>query len=167
MSSPFMTIEEFNSAADGPTEGAIYTFANSPAINAIALIVAAGLFIWFIVATYTTHAEQPAVDKSLERLSSFIVIGLLSLVAADYRQSARPNPVTRSTAQAQAVDQTAIDRTNGLPSAVPPRGAASLGLLGMIGIGLPGDARRAKAQAKNRERRRRKRLANRSNQHLR
>ncbi|MGB5914829.1 MAG: hypothetical protein WBG63_08185, partial [Phormidesmis sp.] len=62
MSSPFITIEEFNSATDGPTEGAIYTFANSPAINAIALVVAVGVFIWFLVATCMTHAQPPAVN---------------------------------------------------------------------------------------------------------
>ena len=57
MSSPFSTIEEFNNVLDGPTEGAIYTFANSPVINIIALLVAVGIFIWFMVATYTTHAD--------------------------------------------------------------------------------------------------------------
>ena len=88
MSSPFSTIEEFNGAADGPTEGAIYTFAHMPIINILALLVAVGIFIWFIIATYSTHVELPtaAVDKSLNRLSSWIVIGLLSLVAADHRQ---------------------------------------------------------------------------------
>ncbi len=155
MSSPFTTIEEFNSAIDGPTEGAIYTFANSPIINGIALVVAAVVFIWFIIATYTTHAQPPAINneinKSIDRLSSFIVIGLLSLVAADYRQSARPRPTAR-TAEFSSVE----------PNRQAPRSLAPLGmgLLGMVGIGWPSNdsARRAKARAKSRQEKRRKRI---------
>ncbi len=133
MSSPFSTIEEFNNAIDGPTEGAIYTFANAPAINMIALMVAAVIFIWFIIASYTTHThdEPPTVDRSLERLSSFIVIGLLSLVAADYSRT-----VHRDQTQASVPAKTAQSA----------RKAAPLGLLGMVGIGLPG-LRRGKSRS--------------------
>ena len=130
MSSPFSTIEEFNSAIDGPTEGAIYTFANAPVFNMIALLVAVGLFVWFIASAYT-HAKPPAVDRSLERLSSFIVIGLLSLVAADYPRSVRSEKAT----------QAAVPTMMGAS-----RRAAPMGLLGMVGIvGLPG-LRRSKAR---------------------
>lgn len=132
MSSPFSTIEEFNSAIDGPTGGAIYTFANAPIINIIALLVAVGIFIWFIVAAYTTHAEPPAVDKSIERLSSFIVIGLLSLVAADYSRSVNSEQTTHTSVPTRI--------------AQPTRRAAPLGLLGMVGIGLPG-LRRSKTRS--------------------
>lgn len=124
MTSPFSTLEEFNAAIDGPTGGAIYTFANAPAINAIALIVSVGIFLWFIVATYSKHHEFPSVDKSINRLSSFIVFGLLSLVAADQiqqnhqpRQSAQAAPKTRLVQSSKRV--------------------APLALLGMAGIGLP------------------------------
>ena len=57
MSSPFKTIEEFNAAADGPTEGAIYTFAHTPIVNALALLVSVGIFVWFIIKTYDTRSK--------------------------------------------------------------------------------------------------------------
>lgn len=121
MPSPFSTLEEFNAAIDGPTEGAIYTFAHTPAINNIALIVSAGLFIWFIVATYSTNHHLPSIDKSISRLSSFIVIGLLSLVAAD---QLKPTGQQRQSAQAA-------------PEAKVAQSVAPFALLGMVGIGLP------------------------------
>lgn len=123
MTSPFSTIEEFNAAADGPTEGAIYTFANTPIVNILALLVAVGIFVWFIVATYSTHAAAPAakLDKSLNHLSSFFVIGLLSLVAADHRQV---TPAER----AETAPQTRLSQVSR---------RAPLGLLGMVSIGLP------------------------------
>ena len=124
MSSPFSTMEEFNNAIDGPTEGAIYTFANTPAINAIALLVAVGLFIWFMFATYRSHPAMPAVDKSLTHLSTLIVVGLLSLVAAAHRADHRQvTPAER----AETAPQTRLQAFGQVP----------LGLLGMVGIGLP------------------------------
>lgn len=137
MPSPFSTLEEFNAAIDGPTGGAIYTFAHTPAINAIALLVSVGLFFWFIVATYSTHHELPTVDKSLNRLSSIIVIGLLSLVAADQLQHANQN---RQSAQ-QETPKTRLAQSS--------RRVAPLALLGMTGIGLP-KLRRGKSQRRKR-----------------
>lgn len=134
MPSPFSTLEEFNAAIDGPTGGAIYTFAHTPAVNAIALLVSVGLFFWFIVATYSTHHELPTGNKSLNRLSSFIVIGLLSLVAADQIQQThrnrQPGHEVTKTGPVQASRQ-----------------VAPLALLGMVGIGLP---RRGKSQRRKR-----------------
>ncbi len=122
MSSPFSTFEEFEGAIDGPTAGAIYTFANSPAINAIALIICVGIFLWFLVRTFSTHYEVPAVDKSLSHLSAFIVAGLLSLAGVEYRQPIQPT---------QSVETQ--------PQAIAPRSGAkaALGLLGLAGVGLP------------------------------
>ncbi|MBX2865643.1 MAG: hypothetical protein KTR27_18985 [Leptolyngbyaceae cyanobacterium MAG.088] len=136
MTSPFSTLEEFNAAIDGPTGGAIYTFAHTPAINAIALLVSVGIFIWFIVATYSTHHELPSVDKSLNRLSSFIVIGLLSLVAADQLQHKNQHRQA-----AQDSSKTSFTQSS--------RRAAPLALLGMTGIGLP-NLRRGKSQRRKR-----------------
>ncbi|MEM6256064.1 MAG: hypothetical protein AAF821_24390 [Cyanobacteria bacterium P01_D01_bin.156] len=133
MPSPFSTIEEFNAAIDGPTGGAIYTFANAPVINAIALIVSVGLFVWFIVATYLPGHPLPSVDKSINRLSSFIVVGLLSLVAADQIQQPRQQQTTQETSE------TTFAQTS--------KRAAPLALLGMAGIGLP---RRSKSQRRKR-----------------
>lgn len=146
MSSPFSTIEEFNSAIDGPTEGAIYTFANAPIINIIALLAAVGIFVWFIVATYTTHAKPPSVDRSLERLSSFIVIGLLSLVAADHSRSVHRE-------QTLAQDRTVQTRTIQARASQSSKGLAPLGLLGMVGLGLP-SLRRSKARPSGRRKKR-------------
>ncbi len=151
MSSPFSTLEEFNSAIDGPTEGAIYTFANAPVINMIALLVAVALFVWFIVSAYTTHAKPVTVDRSLERLSSFIVIGLLSLVAADYPRSVRSEQTPQAAVPTRTVDSS--------------RRAAPLGLLGMVGLGLPGVSRskaRSGRQADGGLGRRRKKRSSRS-----
>ena len=133
MTSPFSTLEEFNAAIDGPTGGAIYTFAHTPAINAIALVASVGIFIWFIVATYASNHEIPAVDKSISRLSSFIVIGLLSLVAADQFQQTHQNRQATQAAPRLAESS---------------RQAAPLALLGMTGIGLP--LRRGKKQRRKR-----------------
>ncbi|MEM9976615.1 MAG: hypothetical protein AAF808_03205 [Cyanobacteria bacterium P01_D01_bin.2] len=134
MTSPFSTLEEFNAAIDGPTGGAIYTFAHTPAINAIALVASVGIFVWFIVATYASNHELPSVDNSINRLSSFIVIGLLSLVAADQLQQTHQNRQS-----AQTAPKTRLARSS--------RRAAPLALLGMAGIGLP---RRGKSQRRKR-----------------
>jgi hypothetical protein len=134
MASPFSTLEEFNAAIDGPTGGAIYTFAHTPAINNIALLVCVGIFIWFIVATYSPGHHLPSVDKSINRLSSFIVIGLLSLVAADQIQK------THQPSQAESPKATLAQSS---------RRAAPLALLGMTGIGLP-KLRRSKSQRRKR-----------------
>ncbi|WP_035986571.1 hypothetical protein [Leptolyngbya sp. KIOST-1] len=136
MSSPFSTFEEFEGAIDGPTEGAIYTFAHSPAINAIALLICVGLFIWFLVRTFSTHYEVPAVDKSLSHLSAFIVAGLLSLAGAEYRQTTQPYQPT------QAQTQTMPHR---------PGAKVALGLLGMASVGLPGRRGAARRQGRYRD----------------
>lgn len=137
MSSPFSTIEEFNGVLDGPTEGAIYTFADKPMINNIALLVSVGVFLWFIIKTYATHTESSSIDNSLNRLSSFIVVGLLSLVAADYRTP------TRLEMHNEAGNQQRVE----MPIASYRR-ATPLGLLGMMSVGLPALGRRKARQRK-------------------
>lgn len=150
MSSPFSTIEEFNGAIDGPTGGAIYTFAKTPIINHIALVVAAGIFVWFIVNTYSDrhepsveHAAENGVDKSLNHLSMFIVAGLLSFVAAGHRYASRPGANVER--RAQNVSQTRSYQT--AARRVP------LGMLGMMSVGLP-TFRRMTGQKAGRRRKR-------------
>ncbi|WOD37908.1 hypothetical protein [Nodosilinea sp. E11] len=138
MSSPFSTFEEFEGAIDGPTGGAIYTFANNPAINTIALLICVGLFIWFLVRTFATHHEMPAVDQSLSHLSAFIVAGLLSIAGAEYRQTMQPNQPAET--QPQAMSHR-------------PGAKATLGLLGLAGVGLPVGRRGAKTASSGRSRR--------------
>ncbi|MEL6815599.1 MAG: hypothetical protein AAFP03_12385 [Cyanobacteria bacterium J06598_3] len=127
--SPFTTIEEFNNVLEGPTEGAIYTFANAPAMNAIALIASVGIFIWFIVATYRTHdSPTSSMDKSLNHLSTFIVVSLLSVIAAG-QYANRPANADLNARK----DQPALKRVSQATT-----GKVPLGLLGMFGAGLPG-----------------------------
>ncbi|PSR18329.1 hypothetical protein C8255_08035 [filamentous cyanobacterium CCP3] len=130
MSSPFSTFEEFEGAIDGPTGGAIYTFANNPAINTIILLICVGLFIWFLVRTFTTHYNVPAVDKSLNHLSAFIVAGLLSIAGAEYRQINQPYQ------PAEAQPQATVQRSGA---------RSALGLLGLASVGLPLRSRSTKA----------------------
>jgi hypothetical protein len=121
MSSPFSTFEEFEGAIDGPTEGAIYTFAHSPAVNAIALLICVGLFLWFLVRTFSTHYDVPAVDKSLNHLSALIVAGLLSLAGVEYRQTTQPHQPAE--VQASSLGQR--------QQALPTVGLLTLGLIGL------------------------------------
>ncbi|MEM9945676.1 MAG: hypothetical protein AAF810_06385 [Cyanobacteria bacterium P01_D01_bin.36] len=140
MSSPFSTIEEFNNVLDGPTEGAIYTFANSPVINIIALLVAVGIFIWFMVATYTTHADpSSSMDQSLNHLSTFLVVGLLSVITA------AGSYANRSPRAEQPMAQHKSTLSSGYGQAA---GKIPLGLLGMVGVGLPSLRRRARRKAR-------------------
>ena len=144
MSSPFSTIEEFNGALDGPTEGAIYTFANAPIINNIALIASVGIFIWFIVKTYSAHPEPSSVDRSLNRLSTFIVFSLLSLVAVNKEKPPQFEPQLTATPQERILHSS--------------RRAAPLGLLGMVGVGM--QAAGSAVFRKRRKRRKSRRVRN-------
>jgi len=135
--SPFDTIEEFNGVLDGPTEGAIYTFAQTPALNAIALIASVALFIWFLFGTYSTHHNVPKIDKSLNSLSMLITVGLLSLVSAEFRQPTRP------IAPANAQEQRMPSRTQAIPAM----------LLGLTGVGA---ARRSRSGQRRSGKRRRR-----------
>ena len=135
MSSPFSTIEDFNSAVDGPTEGAIYTFANSPLINNIALLLAVGIFLWFITNTYTSHTRASRVDKSMNHLSSFIVVGLLSLVTLNHWQPKQQPTIDQRTQSPSHTANIPIKPLSHLSRLSPQQLPA--GLLGMIGLGSP------------------------------
>lgn len=137
MFSPFSTIEEFEGAIDGPTGGAIYTFAHSPALNAVALVICVALFIWFLVKTFAAPHGVPTADSSLNHLSAFIVAGLVSLAGAEYRQPSQPAEFTVT--QSQAI-------------AHRPRAKSALGLLGLAGVGLPAGLRRKSSARKGRYR---------------
>lgn len=131
MSSPFSTLEEFNGAIEGPTGGAIYTFAGSPAINGVALLVSVGIFLWFMVKTYSTvHSETSGIDKSINNLSSFIVVGLLSLVTVDQFQQTSVREQVSSKSPRSSLVRTAK--------------RAPLALLGVVSLGVP--SRRSRRQ---------------------
>ncbi|MBD2231118.1 hypothetical protein [Phormidium tenue] len=137
MSSPFATYEEFEGAIDGPTGGAMYTFAHTPTINAIALLIGASLFVWFLARTFKSHYDLPIPEKALSHLSTFIVAGLLSLAGLEHRQTVQPH---QSEARAEAVLQR-------------PSSKATLGLLGLVGVGLPIRQRWSKTAPKGPSRR--------------
>lgn len=92
MSSPFQTLEEFQQATDGPTGGAIYTFANAPALIGIAIVLSVLLLFWFIYASYTTKAEKSETSNPLH-LSVLIVAGLVSLAGSLYPTNSNPAEV--------------------------------------------------------------------------
>ncbi len=96
--SPFATWEEFEGAIDGPTGGAIYTFADRPALLGIATVVAALVFIYFIYASFhiksgDTSAEPP------HALGLLLVAGAASAMASLYEgvvDQKNPQQVSRS-----------------------------------------------------------------------
>lgn len=96
-SSPFSNVEAFHSAIEGPTEGAIYTFAQAPAINTIALLLAIVLFVWFMGQLGHKSRKQPAFNKSFITLSLLLVTGLLATVKMSAQQES-DNQATSSSA---------------------------------------------------------------------
>lgn len=120
MSSPFSTFEELEGAIDGPTGGAIYTFAHMPAVNTIALLICVGLFLWFAVATFSTHYEESSLDRSINNLSVLILAGLLSLAGVEQSQTQRTNVTAQGSSQAPVMQHAA---------------KAPVGLLGLMGLG--------------------------------
>lgn len=112
MSSPFSTIEAFRNAIASPTEGAIYTFAHRPTINYLALLMAVGIFVWFVCRAFSTHAVTPArFDKSLNRLSSLIVVGVMSVIAAILFAEPR-SPADMASAGRDVSDRTVLSDRN-------------------------------------------------------
>lgn len=123
MSSPFQTLDEFKQAADGPTEGAIYTFANNPGVIGVALVVCVLPLLWFIYASYTTKAESSESDSAMN-LSVLIVAGLASL----FGSLSQGDSHTAKEAQLRR-DRTTVSAHH--------RQAAPIALLGMASSALP------------------------------
>lgn len=121
MSSPFSTIEAFEGAIDGPTGGAIYSFAHVPIVNAIALIISVGLFIWFMVYSFSTNHEETSAEPSLQNLTMLILAGLLSLMGVEQ---------SRSQSRTQTATREATYVATSRPSIRVP-----VGLLGLVGLG--------------------------------
>lgn len=95
--SPFSTLEEFNQAAAGPTEGAIYTFAQSPVIISIAIVVSALIFCWFIYTTFTVnHSSTEPETRSPVHYGVMIIAGLLSLAGGLYSSQRQPQQEARA-----------------------------------------------------------------------
>lgn len=138
--SPFATAEEFAGAIDGPTGGAIYTFADRPAINGILIVVSALMFIYFLYSAFHTKIND-APPKSLATLGALFLAGAVSLGSAVYDAYAARNAQEashrRPTTQAIA--------SNSRP--VPPALVGLVGMLGLPKIGRRSQKRRRKAES--------------------
>jgi len=108
--SPFDSWEAFEGAVDGPTGGAIYTFADRPALIGITIVVAALVFLYFIYASFciksgNSNAKSPPV------LGLLLATGAASAMASFYEgvtergavQQASPPGQSRLTKQARKV----------------------------------------------------------------
>ena len=81
--SPFKTWEEFEGAIEGPTGGAIYTFADRPALIAIMIVVAALVFLYFIYASFNIKGGESSA-KSPTVLGMLLLAGTASAMASLY-----------------------------------------------------------------------------------
>lgn len=137
MTSPFKTFEEFSEA-----EGPIYTFANSPAVIGILLVVTAVILVYFLYISYTMK-QEPA--KGTNSLGAMLLASALSL--AGLTHSAHAPKQAPETARRQAAPTFA-------QKALRP-----LALLGLVSMGATGLTSTRKTRASNqRSRRSRSRL---------
>ena len=98
--SPFATWEEFEGAIDGPTGGAVYTFADRPALLGIATVVSALVFVYFIYASFhiksgDTSAEPP------HALGLLLVAGAASAMAGLYEGFVDQKPTQHTSRSGQ------------------------------------------------------------------
>ena len=138
--SPFKTWEAFDGAIDGPTGGAIYTFADRPALIGVMVVVAALIFLYFIYASFHISSGH-STAKSPPMLGLLLVAGAASAMTSLYegameresgRQTARPG-------QSQVTE--------------PAARKAPLALFGMTGLmGLSGRKRARKMPRRLRDR---------------
>jgi hypothetical protein len=122
--SPFATWEEFEGAIDGPTGGAIYTFADRPALLGIATVVAALIFIYFIYASFNIKSGDTSAEPP-QALGLLLVAGAASAMASLYEgfiEQKTPQQVSRPGQVAQ------VSKTS---RSVP---AALLGMTGLVGV---------------------------------
>ncbi|MGF1499451.1 MAG: hypothetical protein ACFB8W_21890 [Elainellaceae cyanobacterium] len=118
--SPFSTWEEFEGAIDGPTGGAIYTFADRPALIGISIIVAALVFLYFIYAAFHIKSGHSSA-KSPPVLGLLLAAGVASAMASLYE-----GVVERGTVrQASRSEMSQVARNNR---------KAPVALLGMTGL---------------------------------
>ncbi len=120
--SPFDSWEAFEGAVDGPTGGAIYTFADRPALTGIMIVVAALIFIYFLYATFNIKAGHSQA-KSPPMLGLLLLAGASSVMVSVYEGVAerRVNPQTSRSAE------------TGSMSPAPKLPAALVGMAGIIG----------------------------------
>lgn len=140
MSSPFQTLEEFKQATDGPTEGAIYTFANNPGVIGIAIVVCVLPLLWFIYASYTLKAGEPETRNPVN-LSVLIVAGLASLFGS------------LSHGDSQTAQEAAVRRDGKTTVSAHQRTTAPIAFLGLASGALPFFRRSRKSAQRSKSRR--------------
>lgn len=118
MASPFNTYQEYYEAT-----GPIYTFSDRPAIIALLLVACAGIFLYFIYASFTVRGSAP---KNPVVLSILLAASAVSAAEAIYQQVVGKPSTQASISQPAA-----------------PRKAAPLALLGMVGLGAALPKRRS------------------------
>lgn len=118
--SPFKTWEEFEGTVDGPTGGAIYTFADRPALIGIMVVVAALVFLYFLYASFNiSNGESSA--KSPTVLGMLLVAGAASAMASLY-EGLSDRPVQQASRSGEVSQPTKQSRK------------APLAMLGMTGL---------------------------------
>lgn len=122
--SPFKTWEEFEGAIDGPTGGAIYTFADRPALIAIMLVVAALLFVYFLYAAFHISAGE-STAKPPGTLAMLIVAGAASAMTSLY-EGLTDQPASQQARRGGEVTRLAQSSPRHLP-------AALVGMAGLLG----------------------------------
>ncbi|MEM6425778.1 MAG: hypothetical protein AAGF66_18605 [Cyanobacteria bacterium P01_H01_bin.119] len=122
--SPFQTWEEFEGAIDGPTGGAIYTFADRPALIGIMVAVAALLFLYFIYASFHISSGE-STAKSPKMLGLLLVAGMASAMASLYEGVSEQNKVRQASRSGEVTQVAQTNRQ--LP-------AALFGMVGLFGI---------------------------------
>lgn len=113
MASPFESYQEFYEA-----EGAIYTFADRPAILILLLIASALIFLYFMYASFTIRKGESSAKNPIV-LSILLAATAFSAAEAVYQNLS--GKVERTQAQ--------------VSEPAPGRKAAPFALLGMMGLG--------------------------------
>ncbi|NER85329.1 MAG: hypothetical protein F6K42_38705 [Leptolyngbya sp. SIO1D8] len=121
--SPFKTWEEFEGTIDGPTGGAIYTFADRPALIGIMVVVSALLFLYFIYASFNISSGK-STAKSPPMLGMLLIAGAASAMTALYEGFTDLGTVQQTSRSGEVSQPT--KRSQKLP-------VAMLGMMGLAG----------------------------------
>ena len=137
--SPFSTWEEFEGAIDGPTGGAIYTFADRPALIGVMIFVAALVFIYFLYSAFNIKNGH-STAKSPQVLAVLMLVGAASAMTSLY-ENVRGNDTRRASDRYEVAQSTQSSRS---------KPAALLGMAGIAGM----SKRKRIQKARSRRRRR-------------
>lgn len=121
--SPFGTWEEFEGAIDGPTGGAIYTFADRPALIGVMVFVAALIFLYFLYVAFNVKNGH-STAKSPQVLAILMLVGATSAMTSLY-ENVRSNDTRRVSDRYEVGQLTQSSRSES---------AALLGMIGMAGV---------------------------------